>query len=44
VQDTETGDYLPYCTTLCDEEECPEGYHCVDVEPMTRICRRDPQE
>ena len=39
IVDEESGAHVPYCTQVCADEQCPEAYECVQVEPELSACR-----
>ncbi|MCK6574566.1 matrixin family metalloprotease [Myxococcota bacterium] len=38
-RDPNTNEVVPYCTSSCESEACPEGYRCIDVPPLGKACQ-----
>lgn len=40
--DEATGEVVPYCTTDCPDQTCPDGYRCIDLPPDSQACQKIP--
>jgi uncharacterized protein (TIGR03382 family) len=38
-KDENTGDVVPYCTSSCETDACPDGFRCIDVPPLGKACQ-----
>lgn len=41
-RDEDSGDVVPYCTSACEDDMCPDGFRCIDVPPSNTACQRIP--